>query len=296
MQHTKIWTWMLVAIVMLSGLAMPIRTAAFPAQNPAEPAQMTAGPLANSQSTIRNQQSFGSAQDRSAIQDSGVYTETFATYTAKHYTDNAEWDIWTHALRLVARTSGSASRWSPAMAVEPTSGNAVVVWEDYRNGNGDIYAQRVDARGNRLWAADVRVNSDSGTASQGSPVVAVDPASGNALVVWADGRNSSTYYFDIYAQRIDASGNKLWAADVRVNSYAGTASQFSPAVAVDPASGNAIVVWQAGDIYAQRLDAGGNKLWAADVRVNSDAGTASQYYPVVAVDPASGNAIVEWED
>ena len=279
----------------------------------------------------------------------GVYTEDFATYTAKDYTENAEWDIWARALRL--GPIDGTSQTAPAIARDG-NGNAVVVWEDDRNGNADIYAQKLDWSGNRLWEADVRVNSDSGTANQRSPGVALD-GSGNTIVVWEDSRNGNP---DIYAQKLDGSGNKPWAADVRVNSDSGTAEQESSAVAVDRSgsavvvwhdyrnisndvyaqkldgsgsklwgpdlhvgsvggvrpniggsaavavdgSGNAVVVWWSNrngnaDIYAQKLDGTGNRLWGADVRVNSDGGAMFQGSPAVAVD-GSGNAVVVWQD
>ena len=33
----------------------------------------------------------------------------------------------------------------------------MVVWFDARRSNNDIYAQKLDANGNRLWADDMRV-------------------------------------------------------------------------------------------------------------------------------------------
>jgi hypothetical protein len=224
--------------------------------------------------------------------ETGVYEEDFSTYTYKDYVENAEWDVWAQALRL-ARTDGTSQSWS--IVAMDGSGNAFVIWTDGRNGQDDIYAQKLDSRGNILWAVDVRVNSDSGAAYQQFPAVAVD-RNGNAVVVWEDYRNGAT---DIYTQKLDGNGTRLWAADVRVNSGSGTAYQRYPAVAVD-GSGNVIVAWEdyrngVPDIYTQKLDGNGTWLWAADVRVNSDGGTAYQQYPVVAMD-GSGNAVIVWVD
>jgi hypothetical protein len=243
------------------------------------------------------------AADPGAPQDVGVYEEDFTTYAYKDYTDNSEWDIWTHTLRLARRDAVPQS--VPAIAVDGSHNTLVVwstgdiyadlLWELDASGTRDIYAQRFDTNGNQLWAADVRVNSDSGIVDQEYPAVAVDISS-NALLVWQDDRNGNR---DVYAQKLDASGNKLWPADVRVNSDAGTTHQVYPVVTVD-GSGNAFVVWEDerngnNDVYAQKLDASGNKLWPADVRVDSDAGTAQQVHPVVTVD-SSGNAFIVWKD
>ena len=180
-----------------------------------------------------------------------------------------------------------------AVAVDE-SGNAVVVWWDDRSGNYDIYAQRLDVTGNRLWVQDVRVNYDS-EATQWYPAVSID-GSGNAVVVWGDNRNGN---YDIYAQRLDANGSRLWAQDMRINSDGGIEGQWNPAVVID-GSDNAIVVWtdrrnDNSDIYAQRLNSGGSRLWAQDARVNSDSGTTDQGYSAVAVD-GSGKAVVTWWD
>ena len=225
--------------------------------------------------------------------DTGVYTEDFTTYTAKDYTENSEWDIWANRLGM-SRPDGL---WQvdPTVTANLLDGSLLAVWHQSDTGHRDIYAQKLDANGNKLWAADVRVNSDSGAADQSGSAVAVE-GGGNAVVVWHDTRNGG---YDIYAQKLDAGGNKLWAADVRINSDSGTEDQALPAVTVD-GGGNAVVVWADKrngnyDIYSQKLDVGGNKLWSADMRVNSDSGAEVQWSPAVGVD-GSGNSVVVWED
>jgi hypothetical protein len=173
------------------------------------------------------------------------------------------------------------------------SGNVVVVWEDLGNGHHAIYAQRLDAHGNRMWSSDVRVSADSDVAYQDDPAVAVDE-NGSAIVVWDEG--------DICAQRLDADGNRLWPADVRVSTDSDEGYQHDPSVAGDR-NGNAIVVWgesrsgeDAAEVYAQRLDTDGNRLWAADIRVNSDAGIPEPYSRAAVAVSENGDAVVVWED
>jgi hypothetical protein len=221
----------------------------------------------------------------SRADDSDIYAQKL---------DRSGTKLWAGDVR-VNSDSGTAIQSHPAVAVDG-SGKAIVVWKDGLSGDMDIYAQRLDGDGERLWAVDVRVNSDGGAASQSEAAVAVD-RDRNVVVVWRDGRSGNRSH--IYAQKLDAGGNKLWPVDVRFSSDSGTASQGHPAVAVD-GSGNAVCVWTdyrnlRGDIYAQRLDGSGNKLWAADEQVNSDSGTAIQERPAVAVD-GSGNAVVLWKD
>jgi hypothetical protein len=188
--------------------------------------------------------------------------------------------------------------------VPDSSGGAVITWMDYRSGSKcDIYAQRVDANGNCLWAADgVGVRSQpSITGDANFPQISSD-GSGGTVITWEDKRAGSTW--GVYAQRVDANGNCMWTADgVMVRAKPGTwLDAMSPQITSDN-SGGTIVTWEdnravsAWGVYAQRLDANGNYLWAADgVGVRSLSGTASSAYsPLVATDE-SGGAIISWED
>jgi hypothetical protein len=88
-----------------------------------------------------------------------------------------------------------------------------------------------------------------------------------------------------------------WGANARVNDDAGTADQNWPDIAVDP-SGNGYAVWHDfrngdADIYFSYRPVGGS--WDANVKVNDDAGTATQTEPSIAVDPG-GNAYAVWTD
>lgn len=170
--------------------------------------------------------------------------------------------LW--ALNGVALCTHYGVQSSPRIAPDGTGG-AIVVWEDYRNSSGDIYAQRVDSTGDVQWPASGRPICST-TGIQQHPQIVSDGA-GGAIIVWQDFRNSSNY--DIYAQRVDASGASQWTAGgLGICKTAG--NQLNPQVVSDGAGG-AIVAWidgRAGDemqvIYAQRVDASGTALWVAN--------------------------------
>ena len=176
----------------------------------------------------------------------------------------------------------------PSIAVD-SSGNAYAVWQDYRNGNDDIYFSYRPAGGE--WAPNVRVNDDAGTAGQRDPAVAVN-GSGDAYAIWADSRNGP--YSDIYFAYRPAGG--AWGGNVKVNDDLGRGRQSRPSIAVDP-NGNAYAVWgdsrgvSHGDIYFAYRRAGGS--WGANVRVNDDGEPMGLLVPDIAVD-ASGNAYAVW--
>ncbi|MCK4235378.1 hypothetical protein KAX75_13185, partial [candidate division WOR-3 bacterium] len=80
--------------------------------------------------------------------------------------------------------------------------NYLVVWEDNRNGNVDIYGARVDTSGTVLdtsgFAISIAIDN------QQNPSVAFDGI--NYLVVWEDFRDGDA---DIYGARLDTSGTVL---------------------------------------------------------------------------------------
>ena len=172
--------------------------------------------------------------------------------------------------------------------VSDGAGGAIIVWEDNRIAT-HVYAQRVDAMGNPLWAPDgVIISTPSGISA---PQLTSD-GSGGAIITW--GRNTG----DVYAQRINSTGVVQWtAAGVSISSATGV--QQVPTITSDTAGG-AIITWQdfrSGveyDIYAQRVNASGVVQWTTDgVAVCTAA--FSQQSPQIAAD-GSGGAVMTWAD
>ena len=180
---------------------------------------------------------------------------------------------------------GTADQFGVRVAVDP-SGNAYAVWEDYRNGNDDIYFSYRPAGGS--WGSNIKVNDDAGTADHWIPSIAVDP-SGNAYAVWNDMRNGN---YEIYFSYRPAGGS--WGSNITVNDDVGQGYQIYPSIAVDP-SGNAYAVWEEQNygIYFSYRPAGGS--WGSNIKVSDDAGAAEKWEPSIAVDP-SGNAYAVWDD
>jgi predicted lipoprotein with Yx(FWY)xxD motif len=172
------------------------------------------------------------------------------------------------------------------------TGGAIVAWYDYRNDNYDIYVQRISALGTIQWTAD-GVPLCTATGTQWYPQVTSDGV-GGAIVTWQDERSEN---YDIYAQRINASGIVQWTADgVPLCTAAG--EQSSPQVASD-GTGGAIVTWQDYrndnyDIYSQRINISGTVQWASD-GVPLCTATGGQASPQVTSDGAGG-AIITWYD
>ncbi|HIE30641.1 TPA: T9SS type A sorting domain-containing protein, partial [Candidatus Poribacteria bacterium] len=109
---------------------------------------------------------------------------------------------------------------------------------------------------------------------------------------WRDERSGN---YDIYAQRVDASGAVLWTTD-GVPICTAEDWQGNPELVSDGAGG-AIITWQWQDwpsvyIYAQRVNASGAVLWTTDGVTIGMAGD-DQAYPELVSDSAGG-AIITW--
>jgi len=99
------------------------------------------------------------------------------------------------------------SHWEPAIAVDPGLGSMAVVWEDYRNGNADIYLQFVNAEGTLFGDNLALVEAASDEFAQYLPDIAF--ASGeNYLVTWLDNRGANQKTF---MQRVGRSTGLMGA-------------------------------------------------------------------------------------
>ncbi len=187
---------------------------------------------------------------------------------------------------------GSSDQGNPATEMDG-SGGFVITWDDYRNGNCDVYAQIYDAAGNPL-GSNFAVNDDPGTADQHSPAVAMD-SSGNFAITWEDGRNGNV---DIYGQRYDPLGTPV-SSNFKVNDDAGTASQANPAVALED-FGSFVITWEdyrddeSGDVYAQKYDSSGGPLHGNYLVPDAEYASFAQLRPAVAAN--SSGISYAWED
>ena len=173
------------------------------------------------------------------------------------------------------------------------AGGAIVAWQDARGANLDVYAQRIAADGSLLWSANGAAVCTA-LADQTAATLEADGA-GGAIVAWVDSR-TGFLQDDIYAQRLNAVGSPQWTAN-GIAICSAVNFQVEPKLVADGAGG-AIVVWtdwrNTADIYAQRVNAAGTTLWAAN-GVPVCAETSVQNGPTAAADGAGG-VFVAWTD
>lgn len=174
----------------------------------------------------------------------------------------------------------------------PGTDDWIFIVKDNRNGNDDIYAQKISGNGDLLWT-EYGVEICVAGGNQWCPMAA--PSNDTAMAVsWFDERNGN---IDIYAQKFSGNGEILWlpnGVQVCVNHYA----QSIP-YTVDDGEGGIIVSWEdlrSGnwDVYAQRIDSAGNACWI-DNGVPVTSGVWNQIYSK-AISDGYGNSIIVWSD
>lgn len=180
-------------------------------------------------------------------------------YAQRVYSNGSVW--W--ATNGVAICSASGTRDLPQICSDGAEGG-IISWIDRRGfPEVDIYAQKIDSDGIVQWVTDgigICTAADIQTDSH-----ICDDGGGGAIITWVDQRSGSN--LDIYAQRINSTGTIQWVSNGMAICIA-TDDQTNPQICSDEAGG-AFITWEderSGflDIYAQRVDSTGNKLWGGN--------------------------------
>jgi hypothetical protein len=187
------------------------------------------------------------------------------------------------------------------------AGQQLAVWCDLRSGSDDIYAVLISPEGTPLWNPEGVVVC-SHPAEQVNPTAVAVPD--GWIIFWVDHRAGSGIsidpsFGDIYAQKLNASGNRQWNANAYTGVVIDTVLSWvvlaDPLVAAPDGEGGAFVAWneyratQFGNnfnVMVQHVDGNGSGVWptslmAAEnmsVHDNSFGGTGD----------GEGNLIVAW--
>jgi hypothetical protein len=191
----------------------------------------------------------------------------------------------------------------PAVAWNGIANEYLVVWQDGREWTreSDIYGQRVSATGSRI-GSNFLISEPAATGNDLKPAVAWNATANEYLVVWEDGRNSATRGYDIYGQRVSATGFLL-GSNFRVGGPGATSDDWNPAVAWNGTTRQYLVVWEdprneaarGVDIYGQRVSATGSRV-GPDFLVSGPGATSDDSYPAVAWNGTANQYLAAWMD
>jgi hypothetical protein len=201
----------------------------------------------------------------------------------------------------------------PSLAIG-SDGLIVLTWQDFRNGDSDIYMIR-SVDGGRTFSPNQKVNDDEGISPQVSPSTAI---SGNTIfIAWADYRNepivlsppdsakaepawweavrkgSADIYFTVSRDR-----GLHFSANAKINDDEGLNAQAFPSTAVD-GQGRLFVAWEDyrnenSDVYFSQSISDGS-VFSPNVKVNDDEGTTGQFHPSLTNNP-DGRTFLIWTD
>ncbi len=174
---------------------------------------------------------------------------------------NGDWDIYFQRYNndgtplgnnsKVEDTTASEYQWNPSISTDE-AGNFVIAWQDRRNDDFDIYAQRYLSDGTAL-GSNFKVNNDSMNVYHSSPSISVD-GSGKFIITWTDHRNGIQ---DVFAQRFLSNGT-TYGNNFRVTN---TSDGFQLFPAVTTLNDRIYTAWQDNrggqtgyDIWANVLD------------------------------------------
>ncbi len=139
------------------------------------------------------------------------------------------------------------------------AGGAIMTWQDWRSGSPSIYAQRLSGSGSAQWALN---GVPVATGGNHWNVTITGDSAGGAFLTWE--HDGGINGIDIYAQRIDGSGQLKWnSSGVAVSTP--PADQTRPRMATDDA-GAPIIVWQdlrngfETDIYIHKISVAADSI------------------------------------
>jgi len=187
--------------------------------------------------------------------------------------------------------SGTEFQFYPTISMDAV-GYFVIVWQDFRNINWDIYFQRFTSTGAAL-GTNIKVNDDAGSMHQKLPSISMD-AVGNFVIVWHDERYGLTSP-DIIGQRYFANGNPN-GGNYRIVADGPNNGESSPVVFAD--NSNIIFSWQDNrrsegwDIYAKIVNWNWNGVTDVEIIDNIPSEfSLSQNYP----NPFNPSTVISWQ-
>ena len=121
---------------------------------------------------------------------------------------------------------------------DSVDGELIFVWSDTRDGGRDVFIQKIDVDGEKLWGEN-GATVVAAPGRQEDPIVISDGA-GGAYVVWVDYRYEADDG-DIFGQYVNADGDIMWdATGVPLTIVAGKQDALN---ACSDGNGGAFIIW-----------------------------------------------------
>jgi len=190
----------------------------------------------------------------------------------------------------LAVCTAAGGQYMPTGAMDG-SGGLLLVWDDQRRVNTDIYAQRLNSAGVAQFAANGSPVYTNPGVQIGSYTFATDD--GGVLIFFQQLQIYGVY--EIRSRKFNAAG-----APSTLSTYICAYPTRGLATVIDDGNSGAILAWSDlrngtdGDIYAQRVDIGGTGQWTGNGVAICTATGEQQTLGMVS--DGAGGAIIAWQD
>lgn len=186
----------------------------------------------------------------------------------------------------------------PKVVVNPDNGESYISWfSEFDSSQFDVYLQRLDADGNKLWAEEGLLISNHPTWTWVTNYDLVIDNEGCAVLITQDQRSGNS---DVYAYRISPEGEFLWGDD-GITLTNDTENNFSPRAVVTH-DGNFVFAWDSDPVgteqfvtlYLQKVSVEGQILWDDDVIISNDTMDLMLPYFNVLFQSEDNSTIIIW--
>lgn len=206
--------------------------------------------------------------------------------------DGTRGATWPAYPKRVNSDSTNFAQINPVIAYTENFGSAtsVVAWEDYRDGNADIYMQGFDLAGNKLWTSGDKIVANSAD-TETAPAIIINE-NDEIVVVWVNNVAPTK----IYMQKFNLeTGNRIWGSDVNIVSSSNNV--YAPRISLGE-SNSVYVAWtddSGTDKNAMigKFDNNGTAIWPAQ-NANLTNSNKDQYDPDIFY--RNGFFYVSWTD
>ncbi|MBN1779986.1 VCBS domain-containing protein [bacterium] len=187
--------------------------------------------------------------------------------------------------------------------VSDATGGVILVWKDDRNAmttGTDLWAQRLDNRGNMMWGTTGKVVSEAPDDQSQQSVIS--DGSGGILVTWQDYRNfTGANKIDVYVQHLTPSGTRSWHVSGNYNGLpvcTAAEDQLNPVIV--KTGSKFCIAWQdnrgsSADIYAHMMEMSSSNTWSTANGTLVCGASGSQTNPEICGD-INDYVIITWAD
>ena len=158
---------------------------------------------------------------------------------------------------IVTTTAGSQSN---AVVAGTADGGFIVAYESAHEGSTSIYVQAFDSTGNKVGPTEFRAPTNTSSTQQATDIAAFDD--GGYIITWTSDNGQDGHYDGVYAQRFDASHNKV-GSETQVNTHTTYDQKNSKVTAFS--DGSYTITWTSNnqlskydEVYGQQFNSDGS--------------------------------------